>query len=78
MYGKNPFLLREQAVPHFKGGNGFSDEGCGRTFGDGMITVGTAGGFFPYYFCKSRMCPVVIGIVPGLHTMPRPKAFIRY
>lgn len=68
--------IEAEAVPHFGEGNGFSDQGCGRTFGDGMITVGTAGGFFPYHFCKSRMCPAVIGIVPDLHTKPRPKAFI--
>lgn len=76
--GKIPSYWGSRLCLTSGGGNGFSDQGCGRTFGDGMITVGMAGGFFPYYFCKSRMCPAVIGIVPDLHTKPRPKAFIKY
>lgn len=94
MYGeKNPSLLKDQTVPHSGGGThmdetglSFSSKWCGRTFGDGVITVlgfggfglGCWGVFCCFGFCKSRMCPVLIGIVTDLHKKSRPEPFVKY
>lgn len=33
---------------------------------------------FGFSFCKTRMCPVLIGIVIDFHKKPRPEPFVKY
>lgn len=88
VYGKKPFYLKTRLCLALGGdgaGLSFSHKWRGRTFGDGVIAVLAFGilvcvfwGGVLCFFCKTRMCPVLIVIVVDFHKKPRPEPFVKY